>query len=321
MGHLTLFSISGLFVSFTCFVLTLIINRYGKTKLHRVWSYFNFAVGVWGIFAFFIGKETNPDRALIWLRLSFIGTVFIPVFLFHSICLLCDLSRKKLLFLIYLQGVIFLVLSQSRFFVSGTKLIFSSFYYTKPGFLYHPFLVTWLTIVAYGHYELLMSFFLSRGIKRNQILYLFFGTAVGFSGGITNFFPIYNINIYPFGNFMIALYCIIVTYAIIHYRLMDINIVITRTGVFVAVYSIVLGIPFVVAYTMRPYLIGLFGSNWWIAPLALSTFLATAGPFIYLYIQRRAEDRLLREQRRYQSTLRQASIGMTRIRDLQKLLN
>jgi signal transduction histidine kinase len=49
--------------------------------------------------------------------------------------------------------------------------------------------------------------------------------------------------------------------------------------------------------------------------------LATVGPFIYIYIERKAEDRLLREQRRYQDTLKQASMGMTRIRNLRKLLD
>jgi signal transduction histidine kinase len=49
--------------------------------------------------------------------------------------------------------------------------------------------------------------------------------------------------------------------------------------------------------------------------------LATAGPFIYLYFQKKAEDRLLQEQRQYQATLRQASMGMGQIKDLKRLLN
>lgn len=50
------------------------------------------------------------------------------------------------------------------------------------------------------------------------------------------------------------------------------------------------------------------------------TVLATGGPFIYLYIQKRAEEQLLKEQRRYQTTLSQASAGMGRIKDLKRLL-
>ena len=49
--------------------------------------------------------------------------------------------------------------------------------------------------------------------------------------------------------------------------------------------------------------------------------LATAAHYANLYFQNRAENRLLAEQRRYQSVLRQAAQGMTMIKDLGKLLN
>ena len=53
----------------------------------------------------------------------------------------------------------------------------------------------------------------------------------------------------------------------------------------------------------------------------ISILATVGGSFIYLYVQKRAEDRLLQEQRRYQATLRQASAGMGKIKDLKKLLN
>jgi len=102
---------------------------------------------------------------------------------------------------------------------------------------------------------------------------------------------------------------------------MDISLAITRTSIFVLVYGIVLGIPFALAFGYQNQLKLLIGENWWIAPLVSSTILATAGPYIYLFIQKRAEDRIMQEQRRYQMTLRQASSGMSRIKDLKKLLN
>ena len=56
-------------------------------------------------------------------------------------------------------------------------------------------------------------------------------------------------------------------------------------------------------------------------PLFLMAVLATVGPFLYIYLQRKAEERLLKEQKRYQDTLKHAAIGMTRIRNLRKLLS
>jgi signal transduction histidine kinase len=52
----------------------------------------------------------------------------------------------------------------------------------------------------------------------------------------------------------------------------------------------------------------------------MMAILATVGPFLYIFLQRRTEARLLREQKRYQDTLKHAAIGMTRIRNLRKLL-
>lgn len=102
---------------------------------------------------------------------------------------------------------------------------------------------------------------------------------------------------------------------------MDIKVALTRTGIFIIIYTLILGSPFALALTYRDWLIGILGPNWWIAPLGLMAILATAGPFIYIYIERKAEERLLKEQRRYQNVLKQAAMGMTRIRDLNRLLN
>jgi signal transduction histidine kinase len=53
----------------------------------------------------------------------------------------------------------------------------------------------------------------------------------------------------------------------------------------------------------------------------LGTILATAGPFAYIYFQKRAEAVLLREQREYQEALRQSAMGITRIRHPKELLD
>ncbi|MFH1698102.1 MAG: ATP-binding protein [Candidatus Omnitrophota bacterium] len=101
---------------------------------------------------------------------------------------------------------------------------------------------------------------------------------------------------------------------------MDITIAFTRASIFLVTYTLILGIPFAVATIFKERLITIFGGNWWISPLVLMGLLATIGPFIYIYLNRKAEEALLREQKRYQNTLKQASIGMTRIRNLKRLL-
>jgi signal transduction histidine kinase len=316
---LNLFSTSSLFLCFCCLILNLFILRSKISKLLLTWACFNFAVGLWGFSAFIIGFTKSHALATIWWQIAHIGIAFIPVFLFHNTLILCEIKANNILKFAYFQAVFFIFISQSPFFISGIHN-FSNILYISAGPLYYIFFFLWMFLVAYSLYHLFIKYRLSEGIRKDQIRYLFLGMLLGFTGGITNFLPVFGINFYPIGNVTIPIYCFIVTYAILKYRLLDIRIVITRTGIFIAVYSLVLGIPFALAFGGQAKLNLLIGSNWWLVPMGSLTVLATAGPFIYLYIQNRAEAQLLREQRRYQSTLSQASSGMGRIKDLKRLL-
>ena len=67
---------------------------------------------------------------------------------------------------------------------------------------------------------------------------------LGFIGGATTAPPAWGVYFYPFGHFFICIYAAISTYAIFKYKIMDISVAVTRLGVFVVVYSLVLGLPF-----------------------------------------------------------------------------
>ena len=48
----------------------------------------------------------------------------------------------------------------------------------------------------------------------------------------------------------------------------------------------------------KSFLFNLVGENWAIIPIVTAVLFATAGPFAYLYLQRKTEERLLREDKR-----------------------
>ncbi len=318
------FSISGLFLCITCLTLLIFILRSSMGLMYRIWALFNISVATWGLASFFMAKNFQFDVALTWIKIGHLGVIFIAIFFFHLVYLMCKLKNRFFLRLVYIQGFVFSFLLITDYFISpkNITILFNQFYYDRAeNFVYPMYLAIWLTLIFYGHYKLFIEYLSTTGIKRNQILYFFLGMMVGFSGGLTNFMPVLGLNIYPIGNFTIPLYCIIITYAIIRYRLLDIKVAVTRTSIFVMVYASVLGLPFAIAFWGNDYLMRLLGVNWWIVPLVSSTFLATLGPFIYLYIDKKAQNKLLKEQRSYQNILRNASSGMIRIKDLSRLLN
>lgn len=320
---MTALSISSLLALIVSVILISFILIFGKTKLHRIWALFNISVCIWGLGCFLAGKSSSSSFALKSWQLALSGGVFISTTFFHTVTIICNNKKRVWLGLFYSLDAIFVilvVLKPAIFFYAYHEL-FGSIYYYNANFNYFVALCGWIFIVILGLYDLLNFLNKATGAKRIQSVYFFFGTFIGFMGGLSVHLPFFNILIYPIGNFGVAIYAIIGTYAILRFRLLDIKVAITRTGIFIAVYTIVLGLPFAVAGWTKTWLSLAIGSGWWMVPLILMAFLATVGPFIYIYIERRAEDRLLREQRRYQNTLKHASMGMTRIRNLTRLLN
>ncbi|MFA5337854.1 MAG: ATP-binding protein [Candidatus Omnitrophota bacterium] len=318
---LNVFSFAGLLLFVVSSCLAFIIFKNSKTNVHRVWGMFNISVAVWAISAFFIGISKTKPEAIFWWRVSHLGITFIPIFLFHVIYLLCNLHNKRFLIFAYFQGVFFVILSLSgtNLFIPDVRFVFSSFYYAVLGVLYHFSFAIWLFLALYSHYKLFFLYRNSQGILKNQVIYLLIGFVCGFSGGATNFLPAYKIDIYPYGNFGICLYCLIATYAILRYRLMDIRIFISRALAFLISYTFLLGVPFFFAYRMYPVLYPIWGKHWWLAPVGLMTFFATLAPLAYDQIRRGVEERFLAEQKRYQKLLLQAASGMAREHNLNRL--
>jgi len=244
---MNIFSFSGLLLGITCLTLAVMVLMYGKTKLHRTWALFNIAVATWGFGSYFIGNATSPESALLRWRVAHIGVIFIAVFFYHTICIFSNLEakRRKYIIFAYVQGLFFLILNLidifagTNHYVRSVRFVFDFLYYHQStGLVYPVFFAVWLSLVLWGHYELILYYRKSTGVKRQQTMYFFLGMATGFLGGITNFIPMFGINMYPIGNFTIPLYSLISTYAILRYRLMDINFVFRKS----MAYSISAGI-------------------------------------------------------------------------------
>lgn len=177
----------------------------------------------------------------------------------------------------------------------------------------------WITFHAY-----LVAWERFRQVSRDQqakLKLFLIGTGVAYTGGATLFLQGYRIPLPSFGVFLVLAYVVMIGYLVYRYQFFDVRIVITKTGLLLATYLVVLGVPFLVGWRGRPWFEGKLGQEWWLVPLGLCTVLATAGPFAYAYLRRQAEERLLKEQRRYQRILQRAAQGMTRVRDVTKLSN
>lgn len=289
-------------------------NRKGLS--HVTYALFCLSCSVWSFGSFLMQIAQDDKMALIAVRSLMSGAVFIPVFYLHHIISLLHIEKqyKKIILFTYLFGLISFPLIFTRLIIQSASPKGGFNYWPDAGVLFGLFLFFWFIIVIYGLYRLYIALNKAEGLQKNQLRYVLIATVLGWSGGATNYPLCYGVNFPPIGNVLVSFYLLIVGYAIVKYRLMDIRVALTRATTFIVVYSLVLGLPVWIGFK---YL----GFGDWLLPVTMMGVFATVGPFVYLYVQKRTEDALMAEQKRYQTTLRQASAGMGRIKDLKKLLN
>ncbi len=318
------YSIPTLVISFFLFSLGILVFLKNKGKpANRSLFYMCFSTAVWLFFESIAYNLTDENLANIFMRISYLGVTFIAITMFHFIYNFLNLMKcRRFIIVFYCLGIFESIsILYGNLIIKGVKKYFWG-YYPLAGSFHLVFLILFISLIVTCVILLILSYLKTQtlSIRKQQIKYVLFAIFV-FDFSSVDFIANYGISWYPSGYLTTTFLLVVITYSIIKYRLLNITELITKTGIFIAVYSLVLGIPFAIAFGWQEKIEGLFGDNWWIVPLLISTLLATIGPFIYLYIQKRAEDTLLQEQRKYQTTLRQASSGMGRIKDLKQLLN
>ncbi len=306
------YAFSGLINFITAGIMSVVVfSSNKKSKTNRVFAAFSFSVAFWSILYFAWLSTTDKNLAEFYLRSCMIGVLFMPSLFIHFVYLfLKRKSNKNFLLFNYLLSVLFTLTVYTPLYAKdiGPHLVIP--YWLHTGIVFHFAILHFGAVVLYSFYLMWRALKTESGVFRNQILYVFIGTAIGYIAGVTNFFSWYRISIPPFLNIFVSMYVVMVAVAILKFRLMDIKLAITRVGIFTIVYTLILGIPLVISYK--------FNSD----RLAIWTMfgLATAGPFLLIHLQKRAEEILFKEQRRYQETINNLSESMISIRNIEKLI-
>jgi|GEM_PF-1587349 len=314
---LSYYTLSGILNFITSFALLIFVfSKNPKSYVAQTFSLFAFTVAGWAFFYVLWLTAGNQYLAEFHLRTLMIFVIFIPSTFTHFILTFVKVEfNKKLTLTNYLISLFLGLMVYTPIFAKEISPYLVFPYWLRTGPLFHLHTIHFFINVVYAHFLMLRAIKHHSGIFRSQILYVFIGTAMGFMSGILNYFTWYRLlSIPPFLNPLVSIYVASVAYAIIKYRLMDIRIAVTRAGIFILVYTLVLGIPFWIGAK-------LLGLGLWLIPTGICAVLATLGPTIYLYLQRKAEYKILQKEKDAHNLLRQASAGMLEIHDSQKILN
>lgn len=288
-----------------------------KNREKNLFSVYCMFVGFWTISIALFGI-VGIRYALFWNKLFIASAALLPATLLHFVYLF---NKERISF--YKLAGIYL-----PFCIVVIQLMFFSGHYIKDivmqpwgkesvlGKYYYIFGAYFVLYATFSFVKIFIRYLGSIGVDKQRSKYLLLAMVP--SALVGAYFNLFLILVGNYKYIWVGPYCsfimvFVTAYAIVKYRLMDIKLAFTRASIFIIVYTLVLGLPFFVG-------LQILGIGFWLLPTTLMAIFATLGPFAYLYFQRKAEGRLLVKQHQYQFTLRRASLGMGRIKDLKRLL-
>jgi len=208
------------------FLLALFVFFKGRKKILNIsLALLSLSVMLW-TFAQAMGEILEAkDLILLWTRIGIAVAVFIPVFFLHFISSLIG-KFKRLLYFVYAAAFVFLIFDFTPLFIVDIGPALGFRYYPKPGIIYHFFTVFVFVCFVFGFLRLFWAYRNAIGAAKNKLLYVIFACLIGFLGGVTAFFPVWNINFPVLSYGALPLWLLIMVYAIIKHRLLDISIII-----------------------------------------------------------------------------------------------
>jgi signal transduction histidine kinase len=260
------------------------------------------------------------DWALWAVRINCVGLVFIPAtFLSFAFAFVGKRLKTSILFFLFSLSFIFLVFSLT------TKLFFTDIVYRFWG--YYPiggpinalFAIYLIICVVYGTSLLYISLKRSKGIKRIQSVYVFFGFLIAFGGGFVNLLPVSGLNVYPIGNVINIFYTAIITYAIVKHRLMDIGVIIKKSIVYSGLLGTVLGIYVLLTFLFGQLLQIFIGFDHSLAIFFTALLIVLGYKPLEKLIENTTDKIFFKRKYDYRKSLKELSREISTVIDLQQL--
>ncbi|MCM8824325.1 MAG: hypothetical protein NC822_06615, partial [Candidatus Omnitrophica bacterium] len=211
-----------------------------KNQINKIFAVLSISSGLWGLGYFSAITVIDKSLALFYSRTMHAIATLIPPFYFHFVLIISNFNervRKRLLSIMYGLGFVLLFFIGTPWFVKDMKpkLIFP--WYSEAGIVYNFFTIYFFILIVYSFIILWQKIKYSLGSRRMQIKYILFASIFGFLGGATTFPLVYNIPILPIGIILFSFYPLVIAYAIIRHRLMDIRVAVTKAGIFFILYA------------------------------------------------------------------------------------
>ena len=205
-----------------------------RSPLNILFFLITIVFAMWEFGTFMMFGSISDESITFWDRFLYLAVVFVPALQYHfSVASTrTTFARSMMVKICYLLGLFFLFISRTDLFVSGV-FRYDGGSHTRAQLFHHVFLIYFFFYI----FALLYNFWEYRKttdslVEKHRVLYFIIGFAtLNLLGGM-GYLPAYGIAVYPIALVSPVIFTIIISYAIVYYRLMNIRFVLRNSVVF-----------------------------------------------------------------------------------------
>ena len=227
----------------------LVIFQRRRSRLHRPFLTFLVAMTLW-TFSVYSMRESTIDHAIEWQMAIFITLPIVAVSFYHSVLLL-SYSTKSNSWLITAYGfaVLTILLVPTGLVIDHMELMWYGNGFI-PGPLFYFNMLIFFSFVSFGIYELRNAFrYSSSTVEKSRFFYVALGACICLLGLLSDILASEGVKIYPLGIAGNIGFFLICSYAILKYRLFDVNLVIRRAAMYCVITLVSIGLIIGMIYT------------------------------------------------------------------------
>jgi len=190
--------------------------RNPKHKVNRLWFFLSMVVVLWTTGYLLITLNKDYNYGLSCFYITYTGAILIPVLFYHfvSVFLYKNKAKKYVTMSGYISAFVLLMLLYfTNLILKGVQFIPWFGYNEDLGKLFILFIIHLYFFAISAMYLLYKSYKTNEGILKKQSLYILIAGIISFAGGTSNFITDI-FHVFPYGQMIIFLYPIIITYAI-----------------------------------------------------------------------------------------------------------
>ncbi|RKX28576.1 MAG: hypothetical protein DRP71_17205, partial [Verrucomicrobia bacterium] len=296
--------------------LSVFVRNPGERQ-NQLFSWFTVSFTLWSFFYLLWQFAQTPEEALLYTRLLLGSSTFIPITYYHFVSRLTGQANRVEIRIGYLVAVVIAAFTLTPYLVAKVEPELMFAFWPKGGPVFIPYILHFAYFTVRAWTALFSAFRQSSHGRRNQLGYVIFCTVAGWIGGLTNFLLWFDIPIPPIGNGLALIYIVGVGYAMIRFRLVEINLLVVRMISYALLILVVTPIiPLI--FKTAIWLTGetaLPEATFYVASTFSAGFIFVAGYLLKKRVDRLLEGTLLREEYRGRNHLRHLAQRIASISD------